>query len=177
MTPAKEWSCAVVGGVIKVAWNKKLRSALVRAGARSRSGRGAVTLAAAAQSAAVMGGEPPTPSHVSIRTRLPTIPPFLFPLPQCSYVSFPLYFLWPSAAAVRHSALSLMLTWDIAILVARGAEWGGRGMSAAGGVRSLRVDSTAATVARVSPFPAYRWHRVYIARSVSWPHCEVNKWS
>ena len=155
MTPAKEWSCAVVGGVIKVAWNKKL-SCERRAGAGAQALRygQAATLAAAAQSAPVMGGEPPTPSHVSIRTRLPTIPPFLFPLPQCSYVSFPLYFLWPSAAAVRHSALPLMLTWDIAVPVGRGAGWGGRGSSAAGGVRSLRVDSTAATNARVSPlFP------------------------
>ncbi|KAG7308092.1 hypothetical protein JYU34_006744, partial [Plutella xylostella] len=72
------------------------------------------------KAAAVMGGEPPTPSHVSIRSRLPSIPPFLFPLPQCSYVSFPLYFL-SCAAAERYSAPALTQHLHSAISLAQGA--------------------------------------------------------
>lgn len=70
---------------------------------------------------AVMGGSPPTPSHVSIRAM-----PFLFPLPQCSYVSFPLCFLRPRAAAESCASLALTKSWGSAVAVARGAGWGGR---------------------------------------------------
>ncbi|CAF4958995.1 unnamed protein product [Pieris macdunnoughi] len=52
----------------------------------------------------------PTPSHVSIRTGPPAMPPFLFPLPQCSYVSFPLYFLRPCSAAESYSVALLTKT-------------------------------------------------------------------
>lgn len=97
-----------------------------------------------------MGGEPPTPSHVSIRGRLPSIPPFLFPLPQCSYVSFPLYFLWLRAAAERYAAPALAKRLSSSVLFPQRAGRGGSRPSSSGGVRSLRVPSVAATDARVS---------------------------